>query len=140
MSSYLEEYASQSWRFGKLAKAAGALLLAGVVGYCFYWLFFRNWREESRVRDFLSLVEQGRYEQAYERWGCSVAEPCRFYTYESFLEDWGPESPLGKVSSYKLGRTYTQDNGVIVEIVVNGEEQPRLWVQRDTRAIGFFPY
>lgn len=140
MTSFLEEYERNSWGFGKLAKAVGLALLAGIVGYSIYWIFFRNWREEARVKEFLSLVQQQKYEQAYEDWGCSVAKPCKFYSYESFLEDWGPESPLGAVKTYHLGRSYTQEGGVIQEVFINGEKQPNLWVESDNRVISFFPY
>jgi hypothetical protein len=140
MTSYLEEYEKDSWGFGRLAKAVGLALLAGVVGFCLYWLFFRNWREEAQVKHFLSLVQEQKYEQAYETWGCSVEAPCKFYSYKAFLEDWGPESPLGAVQSFKLGRSYTQEGGVIQEVTVNGKKQPNLWVESGTRIIGFFPY
>ena len=140
MTSYLEEYERNSWRFGKLAKAVGYALLAAVVGYCLYWLFFRNWREENRVEEFLELVQGQQYELAYETWGCSQGEPCKFYPFDEFLEDWGPESPLGAISSYELGRSYTQEGGVIQEVTINGRKQPNLWVERGTLIISFFPY
>jgi hypothetical protein len=140
MTSYLEEYERNSWGFGKLAKAVGYTLLAAIIGYCLYWLFFRNWREEARVKEFLTLLEDQKYEQAYETWGCSQAEPCKFYSYKSFLEDWGPDSPLGQVKSFELGRSYTQEGGVIQEVTVNGQKQDNLWVDDDTLVIGFFPY
>jgi hypothetical protein len=140
MTSYLEEYERNSWGFGKLAKAVGWVLLASVLGYCLYWLFFRNWREEFRVKEFLSLLEAQQYEQAYETWGCSQSEPCKYYSYKSFLEDWGPESPFGPVKSFELGRSYTQDGGVILEVTVNGRKQPNLWVESSALVIGFFPY
>ncbi len=136
----LDQYNEQSWLFPKLVKAVGLALLASVIGYSLYWLFFRNWREERQVEQFLQTVQQGAYAEAYEAWGCSVAEPCRFYSYEAFLEDWGPESPLGEVSRFRLGRSYTQPGGVIVEIHINGEKQPNLWVDDENRQISYFPY
>lgn len=139
--SYLGEYDSPRPMFQRLARWAGVALLAAVVGYSFYWLFFRNWREERQVRTFLEEVQQEQYEQAYSRWGCTVAEPCRFYPYDEFLEDWGPESPLGSIETFKLGKSYTQkESGVIIEVWINGEKQPNLWVQSDTEVISFFPY
>jgi hypothetical protein len=140
MTSYLEEYERNSWGFGRLAKGVGYALLAAVVGYSLYWLFFRNWREEAEVKEFLGLLQAQKYEQAYETWGCKVSEPCKFYSYKSFLEDWGPESPLGAVKSFQLGRSYTQTGGVIQELTVNGKKQPNLWVESGTLIIGFFPY
>lgn len=137
---YLDQYHQRNWLFSKLVKGVGWAMLAGILFYSFYWLFFRNWREERRVERFLAAVQQEQYEEAYSYWGCTVAEPCRFYPYDDFLEDWGPESPLPKIKSYDLGRSYTQPNGVIVEVRINGEKQPNLWVEKETQTIGFFPY
>ena len=137
---FLDQYHERNWLYSKLVKGVGWAMLAAIVSYSFYWLFFRNWREERRVEQFLAAVQQAAYDDAYTFWGCSVQEPCRFYSYESFLEDWGPESPLRAVSSYQLGRSYTQPNGVIIEVHINGEKQPNLWVQKDTQAISYFPY
>ena len=84
--SYLDEYDSPRPVFDRLVRLIAVAMIAAIVGYSVYWLFFRNWREERQVKLFLEEVKQQRYEAAYERWGCSVAEPCRFYTYESFPE------------------------------------------------------
>ena len=137
---YLDQYGERNWFFSKLVKAIGWLLLASIIAYSFYWLFFRNWREEQRVDAFLEAVQARDYEDAYAYWGCTVAEPCRFYNYDEFLEDWGPESPLARIDSYDRGRSYTQTSGVIIELTINGEKQPNLWVEKETQAISFFPY
>lgn len=137
---YLADYRREASGFDKIVKAIGALLLAGLVGWGVYWLFFRNWSEERRAERFLEAVQQQRYEDAYSYWGCNVAEPCRYYAYGEFLEDWGPESPLASVERFALGRSYTQDNGVIVEVEINGRKQPSLWIDSTTEAISFFPY
>ena len=137
---FLDQYDQQSWGFNRLAKAVGWVLLAGVIAYSIFWLFFRNWREERTTKEFLALLQQARYEQAYRKWGCTPEKPCRFYPYDDFLEDWGPDSPIGAVKSFSLGRSYTQTNGVIIEVEVNGKKQPNLWVEKGTEQIGFFPY
>ncbi len=137
---YLEQYEQGSRGFDKLVKAVAYVILAGIVGYGVYWLFLRNWSEERRVEAFLEAVEQQQYEKAYTFWGCSVEEPCHYYPYNEFLEDWGPQSPLGKIKSFDLGRSYTQTNGVIVELTIDGKKQPNLWVDSNTQAISFFPY
>ncbi|MBI1356227.1 MAG: hypothetical protein GC160_17940 [Acidobacteria bacterium] len=138
--SYLDEYDSRRPFFERLVRWIGLALLVGVLGYSVYWLFFRNWREEAEVRHFLEEVQQQKFEAAYKRWGCSVEEPCRYYSYTSFLEDWGPDSPLGKVGSFRLGRSYTQEGGVIIEVWINDKKQPNLWVDSATEVISFFPY
>jgi hypothetical protein len=92
------------------------------------------------VSQFLTLLEQQQYEQAYRMWGCSPATPCPNYSYEKFLEDWGPGSPVGRISSYDVGRSYDQESGVIILVQVNGRKIPNLWVEKDSEVIGFSPY
>jgi len=137
---YLADYGQADRRYERIVKIAGYTLLAAVVLGCIYWLFFRNWREERRVGEFLAVLEQQKYEEAYRMWGCSIEKPCPNYSYEKFLEDWGPDSPLGKVSSYHVGRSFSQQSGVILLVEVNGRRIPNLWVERDSRVIGFSPY
>ena len=137
---YLDQYAQGSQVFDKLVKAVALALLTAIIGYCVYWLFFRNWREEQQVDRFLTSLQEQRFEDGYEYWGCSVAAPCRDYLFNEFLDDWGLESPIGPVKSYQLGRSYTQPKGAIVELSVNGVQQSNLWVDGVTEVLSFFPY
>ena len=137
---YLDQYAQGSGVFDKLVKVVVYSLLAATLGYCFYWLFFRNWREERQVQRFLTTVQEQRFEDAYQYWGCSVAEPCRDYLFDEFLEDWGPQSPIGPVKAFEVGRSYTQPNGAIIELSVNGVKQSSLWVDGVTEMLSYFPY
>jgi hypothetical protein len=137
---YLDQYAQGSRVFDKLAKAVACALLAAILGFCLYWLFFRNWREERQVRLFLTAIQEQHFEKGYEYWGCSVSEPCRDYLFNEFLDDWGPESPLGPVKTFQVGRSYTQPNGAIIELSVNGVRQSNLWVDGATEVLSFFPY
>jgi hypothetical protein len=137
---YLDQYEQGSQVFDKVVKTIACLLLAAIIGYCVYWLFFRNWREERQVDRFLTAIQEQRFEDGYQYWGCSVAEPCRDYLFNEFLDDWGPQSPLGPVKTFQLGRSYTQPNGAIIEVTVNGVRQSNLWVDGVTDVISFFPY
>ena len=137
---YLDQYAQGSQAFDKLVKVIVYSLLAVIISYCVYWLFFRNWREERQVGRFLTTIQEQRFEEGYLYWGCSVAEPCRHYLFDEFLDDWGLQSPLGPVKTFEVGRSYTQPNGVIVELSVNGVPQSNLWVDSQTEVISFFPY
>jgi hypothetical protein len=137
---YLADYGQADRRYEKIVRIAGYTLVAALVLGFFYWLFFRNWREERSVGQFLTLLEQQKYEDAYRMWGCSTDKPCPNYSYDKFLEDWGPNSPLGKVTSYHVGRSYDQQSGVIILVEVNGGKIPNLWVEKDSDVIGFSPY
>lgn len=137
---YLDQYEQGSRVFDKLVKAVAYALVASIAGYCFYWLFFRNWTEERQVREFLTVIQAENFQEGYSFWGCSVEQPCRDYLYEEFLDDWGLRSPLGKVRTFHLGRSYTQPRGAIIELTINGAKQPNLWVEEETKVISFFPY
>ncbi len=137
---YLADYGRGDRRYEKIIHAAGYALLAVVVLGSVYWLFFRNWREERAVSRFLTLIEQQKYEEGYHMWGCSIETPCPYYSYNKFLEDWGPNSPIGKVKSFHVGRSYDQQAGAIILVQVNGKKIANLWVQKGSEVIGFSPY
>ncbi len=138
---YLEDYSTVTGaRRETIHKALLAALLISIVGGGLLYFLFKNFFEERQVRQFLSRLQENHYAEAYEHWGCSVEEPCPNYTYEDFLEDWGLDSPLGKVKSFDLGRSTELETGVIVEIEINGKPQPELWVEKETKIVGFSPY
>ena len=138
---YLEDYSTVTGaRREAIHKALLATLLISIVGGGLAYFWFKNFFEERQVRQFLSRLQENHYAEAYEHWGCNVEEPCPSYTYEDFLEDWGPDSPLGTVKSFDLGRSTELETGVIVEIEINGKPQPELWVEKKTKVVGFSPY
>ena len=137
---YLEQYETGYPLFENILRWGAYVLMSTVLLGSFYWLFFRNWVEERQAKQFLALVQEQSDQEAYERWGCTEESPCKFYPYEEFLEDWGPDSPLGAVNSFSLGRSYAQRGGAIIEVFINDRKQPNLWVDGDTGEISFFPY
>ncbi len=138
--AYFDEYGQADARRERFFKILVAALLISVAFGFLYYVFFRNWREEWQARRFLNALQAGEYQDAYQYWGCSVEEPCRLYPYDEFLEDWGPESPLGRVEGFSLGHSYTQRSGVIIALEINGQEHPNLWVDGETKVVGFYPY
>lgn len=137
---FLDDYGAGDARYEKILKVVAIALVASLVGGFFYYVFFRNWREERQVRKFLALLEEGNLPKAYELWGCTFDEPCRYYPYDEFLEDWGPAGPLGKITDYDLGHSFEQKSGVIVTLEINGKPHPNLWVEKETKVVGFSPY
>ena len=98
------------------------------------WFFLRNYAEESRVRDFVVLLEKKDYKAAHALWGCTEAAPCRDYGYTRFVEDWGPTA--GAVARVKVKSC---DGGIIQFLTVQGKET-LLYVDRQTRVISFAPW
>ncbi len=136
---FLTGYARRGILAERIVKGAlialGATILLGSI----YYVFFRNWREERLAKRFFETLQAERYEDAYSMWGCSIQAPCRYYPFEEFLEDWGPEAPYGTIEAYDIGRSYTQPNGVIVRYSINGSELDPLWVERDPPRISYAP-
>jgi hypothetical protein len=55
------------------------------------------------------------------------------------MRDWGPESGHKDVSDYKITRSRSCGNGVILTVDFKGSQQEKLWVKRDDLAISFSP-
>lgn len=91
MSEFLDNYGVKDARREKRVKQILYTVLTLAVVGGGLWFFFRNWKEESRVKEFLTLLERQDYKTAYALWGCTEATPCRDYKFERFLEDWGPK-------------------------------------------------
>ena len=138
--SFLNEYGESDLRRERFFKTLVALFLIAIALGLIYYTFFRAWAEQGQARAFLSALQESRYEEAYEYWGCSVGEPCRYYPYDAFLADWGPESELGPIESFELGSWYEQKTGVIIQVTINGKPRVNLWVEKATKQVGFSPY
>jgi len=136
---YLDQYgvadARKERRIRRVLLAVAAVALAS--GSLYLW--FKNYREEQQVGGFLTMLEKGDYPAAYTFWGCRVEAPCKNYDYKSFLEDWGPSSPVGKLASYRLGVSRARGSGVEIPVALNGRPPVKLWVEHKDRSVGFAP-
>ncbi|MBI3666354.1 MAG: hypothetical protein HY236_09040 [Acidobacteria bacterium] len=139
---YLEQYSEAETRQERLEKVLKrtvvTLLVASALGG-FLYLWFKNYKEEKRVEQFLATLERGDYPAAYTFWGCRVEAPCPNYDFRSFLEDWGPASPVGKLRTYRLVRSRERGSGVVVTIVANNQPEIKLWVEKKNEILGFSP-
>jgi hypothetical protein len=109
------------------------VLIVGVVAY----VLFRDYPEERVVSRFLTTLEEGKFQEAYNLW-----QPAKSYTYNDFLNNWGIQGDYGKVRSFKiLGSRSKGSNTVIVTITVNDVEPPiDLLVDRKTKGLAFSPF
>lgn len=134
MGSYLEEFGVKDAKRERLIKRIVLTLLAMIITGGVLWFLFRNYREESRVREFVSALERKDYQAAHALWGCTEATPCRDYGMTQFLEDWGE-----KAGPVTRGSVKSCDGGIIQTVVVKGKET-LLYVDRETQLIGFSPW
>ncbi len=139
---YLDEYSEkETQRERQRVRLKRALLITGAVlvmaGILLF--LFKNYREERRVKDFLSLLERGDYQTAYSLWGCRPEAPCPNYTYKDFLEDWGAQGEVGRLQSYRLRMSRERGSGVMVPVILNGRVEKKLWVEKSNGVLGFAP-
>ncbi len=139
MTGFLEGYgAGEEQRERKIKRALAALLGLAVLATGLYF-GFRNYREERQLRQFLDLLARKDFRSAYGLWGCSESKPCRDYSFDKFLEDWGPNSHYTDIAAIKVVRTRTCRGGLIKGLE-SGGNQVLLWVERKDLTLGFAPW
>jgi len=110
-----------------------ALVAIGGAGY----VLFRNYSEERAISRFLTALEQGNFQQAYQLW-----QPSPTYTFGDFLHDWGEQGDYGKIRTFKILGSRSKGAGtVIVTVTINDQQPPRdLIVDRKTKGLAYSPF
>ena len=97
---------------------------------------FRNFREEATVKRFFAALTQADYQTAYRIW-----QPTPSYTLQSFMEDWGPGGPWGRIQTFKILESQRRGDSVVVAVEINRRAEPaEIWVSRKDRSLSFPPY
>ncbi|MBV9226256.1 MAG: hypothetical protein JOY85_19660 [Acidobacteriaceae bacterium] len=138
MGSFFQQYGVEEERRGRVIKAIvlsclGIAVLA-IVGY----FVLHNYSEKQVVNRFLQQINAHNYQEAYREWGCTAAHPCPNYSYNRFLDDWGPQKKAG--SPWKIASTDGCQAFLTVNVQAEGAELQSLSVQRSDKSLGFAPY
>lgn len=138
MAGYLDHYGEGEERRAKIIKygALSLVTLLVVGGLLYFW--FKNYRQERQVRNFLQLLAGRDYKAAYALWGCTDQRPCPDYSMDKFMEDWGPGDR--DPNNFKLVKSRSCGSGVIITVDTGKDAPERLWVQRQDLTLGFSPY
>jgi len=143
MSSYLEAYGATEEHRARLIRQVkiGSITLVSVLvlGAILYGVF-KNYGEEQKAKAFVALLRSQDYAAAYQMWGCTDAHPCREYSLEKFMADWGPKSPHADQSSAKIGVSQSCGSGVVIRLDYKGAEPMPLWAERASKIISFSPW
>lgn len=141
MADYLATYgAGEEERNTLIKRSVLGLLLALILFGAGYFLL-RDYREKSQLRTFLENLKSHNYTEAYRQWGCAQGpqNPCGSYTYDKFMEDWGPGSTHADANAAKVESTKSCDAGIIQKVTFP-KDQVLLWVARKDKNIGFAPW
>jgi hypothetical protein len=138
MAGYLDQYGAGDERRIKIIKTLviSLVTLAVLGGLAFF--FFHNYQQERQAKRFFERLEARDYQGAYELWVASENDR-RGYPFTSFLQDWGPQSGHASVAGYKISKSRSCGNGVILTVDFDKGQQEKLWVQRENLVIGFSP-
>jgi hypothetical protein len=111
----------------------GALVLIFIGGIAYK---FANYKEEGRVRQFLTAIEGTQYDAAYGQWDADGR-----YTMKDFLADWGKEGYYIKgMHEAKVIDSNGKGNAVIVYVGIDSLKSPvALRVDKETLKISFSP-
>jgi len=120
------EQQKRRWIFGIVY-----ILLAA----CFLYFEFRNLPQEWQVDSFLSAIQQQVHQKAYEIW-----KPAPSYTFQHFMEDWGPDGFIGQVNSFEIDNASSQGSGVLIFTVLNGNKPLLLWAEKSDKSLSFSPF
>lgn len=104
------------------------------------WFFFRHWNERKVADTFVATLQQKKYEDAYKLWGCSVQKPCETYSYQNFLEDWGPKGIYPDANRLKQVKTRHCNGGIIQDLQYGSDYMVQIFVSTDTMTMSFSPW
>ena len=126
--------------------AAFAVMLPKVLWYPIY--YHSEW---GTIHRFLNAVLAGDTKDAYQIW-----KPVPSYTFDRFMEDWGPDGYYGPVKSYKVMSATVKKKSNMVEVNVaispyaplpaesDGEKSSKtrvvtLWISPEDKSFSFPP-
>jgi hypothetical protein len=113
--------------------------LTAVIVAVILFFSFRNWRQERVVKQFLTLLKQQNYQDAYKLFGCTQENPCKYYPPEKFNEDWGPGGEYKDAGNAKIQNEDVCGSGVIFTVAIPKKDPLGLWVETSTNVLGFAP-
>ena len=107
-------------------------LAAILAGYLYYE--FKNYPQERAVSRFFQALEKQDYQQAYQLW-----QPTKYYTFENFSQDWGPDGVEGLIREFDITNSRAKGSGVLVDVRLNGQKAISLWVEKSNQSLSFPP-
>lgn len=142
MSDFLQGYGETDARrervFKRIILAAVALSVLAAAG----WWFSRDFTEKQQISRFVQLLEKKDYGAAYRLWGCDPGDPCRDYSLDKFMGDWGPKGVYTRNQPLKLAEKRSCEGGIIqyIEYGKTEDDVVHIYVQRSDLTLGFAPW
>jgi hypothetical protein len=140
MSDYLAGYGVKDEKRERRTKRIILGLIAILIIGSLLYLVLHNFTEKRAANRFLDDLRAKNYQTAYRMWGCTEQAPCRDYSFERFMADWGPNGTYPNPSKLSFGDVDSCGGGVVMTIVYPGSEPAGLYVDRSTKVLSFAPW
>ena len=138
MPGYLDEYGvKDSQRERRTKRRVTWVLVAVVVGVSAFF-YFRTWSQERTMGQFLSLLKEQKYQDAYRMW--QTPDSAKFYPPEKFTEDWGPMGVYKNAAGLQIQDVDSCGDGVVFDMSYPSADNFGLWVDRQTGKLSFAPW
>jgi hypothetical protein len=118
----------------RLWRLVAAVLILGVVWFIlWYWpiipWFYRYGSQERAINNFFQALENKDFDRAYGIYNADPdwkQHPAKYnqYPLPQFMQDWGPSSEYGAITSHKIACSKGTGSGVIVAVNLNGRNCP----------------
>ena len=140
MAGYLDSYGVQDAKRERRWKAIVLGVLAFAIVALIIFLVFRNRSEKRVAENFVDALRAHDYQRAYQIWGCSPQNPCRDYSMQKFMEDWGPNGLYSNASAINFTTVDACGDGVVLTVQYPNAQPFGLWVNSNTKVMGFAPW
>jgi hypothetical protein len=140
MSGYLEEYGVEEQHRAFIVKRVAIGVAAALLVALVLFLVLHNRSEKKAGENFLAALRAGNYQHAYVLWGCTAAKPCPDYSYQKFLEDWGPKGVYADSKDGRIANVDSCGDGVVLTMNFPKTDPFGMYVDRSTKTLGFAPW
>lgn len=121
-----------------LGIAIAIIVLVAIVGV----LYWPRYTARRTVNRFFQELERKNYQEAYAIW---KANP-KLYPMDTFMQDWGPNSKWGTITSYSIDQLGLPPgghaSGLVALVEINGiaSDEARIWIQNGTQELSFYQF
>ena len=140
MAGYLDQYGAGEERRNRIIIRSILAVLIAVIAVALGWYLTLNHHQESVVKSFIAALKNHDTEGAYRIWGCTSSHPCRDYSYEKFMKDWGPGPSGPDLSVIGLTDSEECNTAAMLTVRVNASRVEQLWLDKGSDLISFAPF
>jgi hypothetical protein len=140
MAGYLDHYGEGHEQRAKRKKLIVVVALSVLIVSAGLYFGLRNYRQKAQIKQFVELLQKHDYPAAYRMWGCTESKPCPDYSFDKFMEDWGPRSKYAQVAAFHIAKSKSCGSGVMVTVDFDQNREERLWVEGSDMTIGYSPW